>query len=351
MNNFIENAKKWRSGKRDHYGKDREIFLKYISKHCVGLSKAKSIDELLMILNRRFSKPYSRESFQHTILVPLREEKGFFIGTGNKGIYLIKNSTDALKTISFYSRRINSEEKHLKNLMMVLKKDNNREKVQYPESDKRIADVYFDESGKPTLSNKREEPYFIVCAVIIDSKNKRYNLLDEKFNFIRKQLLQKTDKYEIKHNNLNTKKHKLLLSEISTLDYGFAAVVFFKDKLDNKKFNHSKSFYKFANQYLVNKVLTRLGRVNLYFDNYSGQDEPTQFDQEFKEYIKSKNLFWPIGKINDLQVLDSKKSNKVQMVDLIGGAIRKAYIGNDFSFLSLIENKQIEIYHFPNIVE
>jgi hypothetical protein len=202
------------------------------------------------------------------------------------------------------------------------------------------------------LNNKDEEPYFIICAVIIDDKNKRNNLLDEKFAFIRRNLLKKSDNYEIKYNNLNDKKHKLILNELSTLDYGFAAAIFIKEHLDIKSIGvSSKTFYQLANQYLVEKILIKYGKVNLYFDNYSGDTEPTKFDKEFCAYIRKNNLFWPKGKINELTVLDSRKSNKVQMVDLIAGAVRKAYIDKEYKFLSIIENKLIDIYHFPNTIK
>ncbi|EMO25288.1 hypothetical protein LEP1GSC170_3273 [Leptospira interrogans serovar Bataviae str. HAI135] len=48
--------------------------------------------------------------------MPFRESDKIFIGTSQKGIYFIESSADAKNTLDFYTNRIRSEQKHLRNL-------------------------------------------------------------------------------------------------------------------------------------------------------------------------------------------------------------------------------------------
>jgi len=342
MSTPIDKAKNWTPRPSDTYGSDKKVFLNYLLKNCISFKNSDKIENILDSLKTKFKKNYSKESLQHCLLVPLREEIGFFVGTSSKGIYLVKDAEDALTTINFYSNRIRSEEKHLRNLKVIAQKNKLFRGFIAGNKLNRPVNVYFDESGTPDIKTFEENPYFIVTGVVIDSRIP-YNLLREKLNFIQN-LLGKPSNYEFKSNKLTEKEHKLVISELRTIDYEFASVCFVKERLHTPGFEHSSSFYKYANHFLVEKLLDRLGKVNLFFDQYG--DPNSTFESEFLKYIKSKSDVWPDDKIQQTKMLDSKTSIFIQTADLIVGAVSKSLRGKG-DYLPFLEEKKIEIYWFP----
>ena len=123
MSTPIDKALKWTPQPGDIHGADKKVFLSYLLSNCIGFKSSEKIETILGSLKTKFKRRYTKESLQHCLLVPLREEIGFFVGTSSKGIYLVKDAEDALTTINFYSNRIRSEEKHLRNLRVIVQKN------------------------------------------------------------------------------------------------------------------------------------------------------------------------------------------------------------------------------------
>ena len=175
---LLEEARDWKQSAKDPFGHDKKIFLTHMVNHYRGKENPCNINSILKTL--RFEKPYTRETFQHQILVPLREEDNVFIGTGKKGIYLITDKNAALETIQFYSHRIHSERKHLKNLFRLANRKGLFQSSEILTPDKRWACIYFDESGTPSSNNIDYDPYFIVTGTLIKDKKSKL-LLQRKF--------------------------------------------------------------------------------------------------------------------------------------------------------------------------
>lgn len=337
-----DKALNWIPEKGDIYGNDKMLFLKYITENCLGVSNAKSIKSIINSVP--FSISYSENVFQHYIIVPLREVGSFFIGTGSKGIYFIETATDAYKTIEFYTTRIRSEKKHLRTLKTIAKKNKLFKNFSAPMPLNLQRNLYFDESGRPSLDNLVNDPYFIVTAIIIDGK-KPISTIDKKFAFI-KELLGKPQEYEFKANQLKGKpKHYItVLKELSTIDYEFASVCFIKKDLTSEGFKYPKSFYKYAFSFLIDNVLNYTGAVNLYFDVYSNKN--SKFETEFLNYIKKSALGFPFNKVDQTDMLSSTDHPLIQMADLLTGVVRDIIEGKGTLF-KYVEDKAIDIYYFP----
>ncbi|UOG61176.1 hypothetical protein [Leptospira noguchii] len=112
-----EIALSWAPEDEDRYGEDKKKFIEYLIHNCKGFKNGQSIK--VIIKNGNFKYEYSKETFQHQIIVPFRESDKIFIGTSQKGIYLIESSADAKNTLDFYTNRIRSEQKHLRNLKII----------------------------------------------------------------------------------------------------------------------------------------------------------------------------------------------------------------------------------------
>jgi hypothetical protein len=85
-------------------------------------------------------------------MAPLRDEGRVFIGTSNRGIYLLEKVEDAEETINFYSTRIRSELRHVRNVKALARRYRllKKYKARKPRSGETL--IYFDESGTPSMN-------------------------------------------------------------------------------------------------------------------------------------------------------------------------------------------------------
>ncbi|MBL7959362.1 DUF3800 domain-containing protein [bacterium] len=340
MTRLLKKAIDWQPAKNSLHGNNQKIFLNYIIKNHQGFKNVISIKSLLRKIRRRLNKSYKKESFQHNIIVPLREDPNVFIGTSSKGIFLVVSAEDANVTSKFYSHRIYSEEKHWRNLRIIARKHKLFENYSSDDSNDKRSYVFFDESGTPSLNDSRYSPFFIVSAVIFDSVAE-IKELNRRFKFLRA-LLHKNENFEFKSNDLSKKELKNILKTIDSVDYTFATICFIKKSLTGKGFNYPKSFYKYAYQILIDRVLTYVGEANLYFDEYG---DP-KFKNEFFRYIKKRSLGFPISKIHDMKMVESHEKAGTQLADLIAGVVKNKEQGK-FNLLELVEVKmRTEISYF-----
>lgn len=340
MGRSLDRANHWQPDPNDNFGPDQKTFLEFMIENCSGYDKA--MPEKSILNSLRLDKIHSKEQLQHHVIVPLREQKGFFIGTSSKGIYFIDAASDAEVTIDFYTARIRSEHKHLRNLRGIVKRDNLFRNLQRTVQGIDRSMIFFDESGVPSLSNIGTDPFFIVSAVVIPNKRER-KLLDKKFNYLRTEFSKLHD-YEFKSTRLDKRKYVRTLKELSTVDYSFASVCFIKKKLSSEGFKHPKSFYKYAFRFLVDRVLDFVVDTDLYFDEYS--DVTSRFTSEFLNYLKDQTIGFPKDRIRRMDTVLSASEHGVQLADLISGVIKNRVMG-DFDLLPLIEEKMIALYHFP----
>ena len=95
----------------------QSLFLEFMRDNGLGVENAKSIDDI--IENIGYEDSY--QVFQQLVLVPLKNQESFFIGSCSKGLFVVVSETDAKKASEFYMSRINSEKRHLDNLEKVMR--------------------------------------------------------------------------------------------------------------------------------------------------------------------------------------------------------------------------------------
>jgi len=337
---ILETIESWKPKPDDENGRDKKLFLRYMLRHGLGVSNAKSIKEVMNSIP--LSKEYKKEQFQHKIIVPLREQRDFFIGTGKKGIYLVFDAIDVHTTVDFYAKRIRSEHKHLRNLKSIAKRYRlvgvSRKRLKHPQR----CSIFLDESGTPSLADKSTSPFFIVSGIVFEHKNPD-KILAERFAFIRKEL-NLPENYEFKSSSLNRKQYIRVLKELGPIDYDAACVCFVKKALTGKGFHFPKVFYKYAFQFLLNDLLDYVGQANLFFDECAS--EKSRFRNDFLNYIKKQYAAYAYEKIGRAKMVQSVKSPSAQMADLIAGAM-KWKLMNKADLLPLIDEKLIFIRVFP----
>ncbi|EKR37585.1 hypothetical protein LEP1GSC096_0268 [Leptospira interrogans serovar Hebdomadis str. R499] len=77
--------------------------------HCVGIKNSKKIESLIEEIP--FRETYSRNSFQHRIVIPFKKEGEFFIGSSSLGIFFVNDPDDAEHSTQFYINRIRQEQR------------------------------------------------------------------------------------------------------------------------------------------------------------------------------------------------------------------------------------------------
>lgn len=332
----------WQPEKDDEVSDIQKMCLEYLLKEALGEENAKPIDKVIDVLG--IAESYSKKAFQHKILVPLKNQRGFFIGSGRSGIFLVSSGEDFIKAYDFYVERINSETRHLRNIKILAEQtkifaDFNLGK----ESKKRYKkyQVYFDESGSPDINSN--DRFFILTAVIFNKKNTKF--LDEKMAFIKTSVLnwQNPDD-ELKASKLKKDQIELVCRELATIDFEVFSICFDKVLLQKKAFSSPKHFYFIAFKKLIHKILDYPGLAELYFDQYGDLD--SSFKSEFEEFVRINSTFYPKDKISIFKQVDSRESNLIQIADLVCGLISKRF-KKKLDYLSLLSEKIVELEVFP----
>lgn len=343
VKSLIRKANRWQPSIDCPTGRDQKVFLEFLIKNCLGRTQGLPIQEILHALKNKFERNYSRESFQHNILVPLKEQTDFFIGTDTShGAFFIVDGEDAAATINFYRNRIRSEQKHLRNLKTISKRNDLFKNFSPKLGPKETKSIYFDESGTPSLKISINDQYFIIGAVILNSKD-----TENKITSLMSAILHRLglpENAEIKSNRIKPSEYKWILNKFSKVDYEFAAICFVKKNLKSTGYKIPKNLYKQAYKFLVESVLDYVGEVNLYFDEYSKIG--SSFEREFFEYLKKENLGFTLNRVDTMTMVESHKNRFIQFADLLVGIVKNA-ANNKIDLTPWIEEKIIDVQYFP----
>jgi hypothetical protein len=337
---MLESARNWAPDPNDHVGEDKRALIDYLLENAIGWENPVALARVAR--EAEFSRRYSKEGIQLQLMVPLRSEGRVFIGTGNKGIYLINEAQDGNKTIDFYSSRIRSELRHLRNLKALAAKYKLFSNYTPGKRTGPKCFVYFDESGTPTLKDKTTEPYFIVCGVLLEGAASLKHI-DKRFDLIAA-ILGKPADYEFKSNRLDKNEYTKILKELAPLDFQWAAVCFVKKKMTSPGFANSTSFYRFAYQFIAEEFLSLAWDAELYFDEYSNIG--SKFQREFAAYIKKRNAGLPPHRLKSVAMLKSEQSRLIQLADLLAGVVKNQVKGK-FDLQHLVDDKVLKVQYWP----
>jgi hypothetical protein len=337
---ILSDARDWEAAEEDPLGADKRVLLDYLLEHGRGIENAVSIAHISDEAD--FSRHYSREAIQQQLIVPLRDEGRVFIGTSNRGIFLLEKAEDAEETINFYSTRIRSELRHVRNVKALARRHRlfSKYKSRKPPVGETL--IYFDESGTPSMADAKHEPFFIVGAVLIEDR-RILKGLPKRLEFIAESI-GKPKTYEFRFTKLNKKQRARVLDELRVVDFQWAAVCFVKERLTSRGFAEAKIFYKYASQFLAGDLLTISSRSELYFDEYGASK--SRFDRELQAYLIDRNAGLPPDHLKSIAMLPSGKQPLIQIADLIAGVVRRAARG-DRELLYAIEDKMIDVRLWP----
>jgi len=331
-------AEAWEPKPDDPYGDDKKRLIRYLLKNNVSSAKPRTINSILSDV--KFSQLYRRESFQHSLLGPLRRDPTVFIGVKNNGIFLVQTPEDVDATLGFYTWRIRAELRHARNLRGLARRTKLMKGFKsslVPKKERAV--IYLDESGTPDVKNLKP-PVLVIGAIVIDSR-KELSGIEQRFKNAFAAIGRPQD-HELKTSGLSVVKHARVLHELSLLQYQWAAACFDKRKLKSAGFNDPKTFYKYALQFLIGDLLTIAWEADVVIDESS----TPEFQSQIEDYLRDQNSGLPVSRLGKVKFTDSSKNRIVQLADLIAGAVRRSVDG-EREPLDEIQHQQLTLQYWP----
>jgi hypothetical protein len=206
--------------------------------------------------------------------------------------------------------------------------------------------VFVDESGDAGLKlDKGSSGHFIVALTIFNNRDEARKA-DNHVTTIRRQLSLRTD-FEFHFHKTAAKIRQVFLQEMNQFRYRYFCIVINKAKLGGPGFKYPASFYKYACKLVCSNAKDYLNEAKVVIDG-SGTRE---FKQQLANYLK-KNVNDPqcgYRYIKAVAMEDSKKSNLLQLADMVAGSVARSYKGKKDSavYRSIIRPKENYVQVWP----
>lgn len=181
---------------------------------------------------------------------------------------------------------------------------------------KRIA--FSDEFGNNSFDFKSQGSHFIVATIICNSENIPY--LEKSVDEIRAKHNFQTGELKSSKVAKNHKRRLSILTDIANLGISVYAVIIDKRELQGKGFHYKKSFYKYLNNLLYKELFRTFPQLELNVDEHGGND----YMLEFKNYI-NKHHQRTLFSGSEFEIVNSKKSNLIQLADFMAGTLGYIY--------------------------
>ncbi len=207
--------------------------------------------------------------------------------------------------------------------------------------------AFIDESGAFgwKLEKSGTSKFFIVSALIIEEDN--LSTINEKLSEIQ---IKYFNKNEIKSNKIG-KSHERrakIIEELLDLPFAIFALVVDKRKLTKRVgLNYKKTFYKFCNNLVHQKLKEAFSKLVITCDEIGG----SEYMKEFKLYFERKSLKTNLFEKPEFRFENSKESLVLQMADIIAGTIAQNIEPNEGqkppNYLKMLSEKITRLEFYP----
>lgn len=206
--------------------------------------------------------------------------------------------------------------------------------------------AFIDETGTHALdtAGSLESHLFICTAILVDTG--AVGGVSEGISDLSRRYFSGA---EIKSKNIgkNHERRLKLLDAISRLDFRYYALIVNKNSVDGLSgLKFKKTFYKFINRMLYEKVARELVDLHIVADAIGGADYMRSYD----EYLRKKlpNLFFTYTH----EFRDSKTTPLLQLADLVSGSLGYCFDNSKISeysgkFREILRPKEIDTYIWP----
>jgi hypothetical protein len=179
--------------------------------------------------------------------------------------------------------------------------------------------VYVDETGDAGMKQREGTSRFFVIALVIVKELSEVEKIETKIQKLRHELRLHPN-FEFKFNKCNYEFRVAFLRTISAIQFTYHAVVINKAKLYGPGFAFKSPFIKYATRMAFSNAKDHLERAIVRIDG-SGDRE---FKNQMNLYLKRK-MNDSRRCIFDVDFADSKNNSKIQMADMVAGAIGRFF--------------------------
>lgn len=195
------------------------------------------------------------------------------------------------------------------------------------------------------FSTKGNSRYYIVCAVCVP--NSKIPELESAVEQVRIRNFGSITEMKSSAVGTDYKRRNKIIAELLPLEFRLIALVADKQSFlsGTPLATYKKSFIKFLHQRLYEALYHVYPKLKIVEDATGNSD----FQAGFKKYVAAhrpaQNLFGEY----DFDYVDSKSSVLVQLADIMGGTISKAFVDpNSPNYLEMLGKKIMLLDRFPN---
>jgi len=207
--------------------------------------------------------------------------------------------------------------------------------------------VFVDDSGDPgfKLDHGSTSYFVIACAIFENDKAaEKTSLQIEKYR--RELNFGITEEFRFSKSSKQIRVG--FFDRVSSQDFIVRAIVINKRYIYSTYLkNNTKSLYNFAIKEVLSKSSYLLKDARVKIDGKSGR----KAKQAFFSYIRSQVNSQEVGKIKSVKLKDSKSDNLIQLADMLAGAIRRSFDGEDANaykamLYEITSREGSDIWHF-----
>lgn len=180
--------------------------------------------------------------------------------------------------------------------------------------------AYVDETGTHALDTlcTGESNLFICTAVLV--KSEEHDRVELRMKYI-------SAKYfggaEVKSKNIgrNHERRMQVLKELDGTNFSFFSLIVNKDRIDRDTgLRYKKTFYKFVNKMLYERLFKEFGSLHIVADTIGGKE----YMDSYKEYLSNKRL--SLFSTFTHCFKDSKTTPLLQLADLVTGTLGYCFV-------------------------
>ena len=205
--------------------------------------------------------------------------------------------------------------------------------------------AYIDESGDPGLKIGQGSSAFFVIAVILFDDQKEEDVVDKRLSLLRHELGLKPF-FEFKFNKASHNIRSSFLKAVAPYNFFYYGIVINKKELYGEGFKQKESFYKYVMQLVLLNAREHLEETGIYIDSSGNRD----FRRQFNNYLKLK-INQGKRHVRKVDFLDSKKSNHIQLADMVAGAIHRSFSEKKDAedYIRIIRHREASLQIWPAI--
>ena len=188
--------------------------------------------------------------------------------------------------------------------------------------------IFIDDSGDPAFKMAKGSTKYLVIACAIFETNsdaEETSMAIEKYRLA----LKFDDKHEFRFSKTKPNIRNTFLREVANYNFFVRAIVIDKRNIHSEYFRkNNKSLYNFAIKEVLTKSKHLIRNAGVKIDGSGGRE----MRQALQNYLKLQVNQSDVQSISKIKLVDSKSDNLIQLADMLAGAIRRSFEGDDADY-------------------